>query len=218
MRAEIILRTMRSQAIAVQLIVQTCSMVEPDEHLMVSAPISYASITRQAMVRVCDDAGNWLSDTTMERASSVQNRGQGMLCLDESGNLFLRLHHLATPPSVPEAGATASSGAARRRRHRIANIRKRDGDHCFYCHKVMDREDMTLEHLLPQHLKASESALNMVLAHKRCNEQAGDLSVAEKVRLREKHLIGLILALEDNERQHFLQSLRIVNAVTEREE
>ncbi|MDP9652049.1 HNH endonuclease [Paraburkholderia caledonica] len=62
---------------------------------------------------------------------------------------------------------------------------KRDGAGCFYCGGDTSEEDRSLEHLVaiahggPNHLS------NLVLAHRKCNSQAGHLSVMEKIRARE---------------------------------
>lgn len=62
----------------------------------------------------------------------------------------------------------------------------RDGNCCFYCGERMCYESMTVEHLLSIVHGGSNRLENLVLAHRRCNGLAGDLSVFEKVQLREK--------------------------------
>jgi len=63
---------------------------------------------------------------------------------------------------------------------------RRDGIGCFYCWKETTDCDRSLEHLVslahggPNHLS------NLVLAHRKCNSEAGHLSVMEKIRIREQ--------------------------------
>jgi len=108
-----------------------------------------------------------------------------------------------------------TSTNAKRRRRRIARLRERDGDHCFYCLKPMKRTQMTLEHLLARNLGGNNSLTNMVLAHARCNERAGHLSVSEKVRIREQNLMNLMLISHKvhgaDDLLVLLQALRILN-------
>jgi hypothetical protein len=73
----------------------------------------------------------------------------------------------------------------------------------------MTHEQMTLEHLLSRRLKASDSLENLVLAHRVCNENAGHLSIAEKVRIREQRLIDLLMNHAPQQRLRVLKELRI---------
>lgn len=118
---------------------------------------------------------------------------------------YIPLQDAAQPETEKE------SENAKSKRKIVEKLRLRDGDFCFYCHALMLREEMTVEHLLPKHLKASDSALNMVLAHKICNEQAGNSSIAEKIRLRERNMISLLLRMKsDLERLRFLTEIRLM--------
>lgn len=129
------------------------------------------------------------SPTSPERAAQIVAKGKGDLQQDAEGRVWLQLRYTPQPTEVPpRTGGTQ----AKWRRKTIAAIRRRDGDDCFYCLESMSREEMTLEHLLPRSLKGSDSAKNLVLAHKCCNGKAGDLSIAEKVRLRERQLLKKI--------------------------
>ncbi len=66
----------------------------------------------------------------------------------------------------------------------IPSIRKRDGDLCFYCNKFVDEYSASAEHLVAVTHGGPNHIANLVLAHKSCNEKAGHLSVAEKIKLR----------------------------------
>ena len=59
---------------------------------------------------------------------------------------------------------------------------KRDGDKCFYCGERL-MEDITLEHIIPLVSGGKNTIGNMVLAHEKCNQEAGNLSVYQKVEL-----------------------------------
>lgn len=65
-------------------------------------------------------------------------------------------------------------------------IRERDGDDCFFCGEFVDPDDTSVEHLCSLTHGGPHHVANLVLAHPDCNREAGNLSVAEKVRLRER--------------------------------
>lgn len=66
----------------------------------------------------------------------------------------------------------------------------RDGDECFYCGHPVSLDQATTEHMVARSHGGPNHISNFVLAHKPCNQAAGNLSVAEKVRLRERMLIN----------------------------
>lgn len=99
--------------------------------------------------------------------------------------------------------------SARSRRHNISTLRKRDGDLCFFCLKEMAREEMTREHLLASHAGGSDRNENLVLAHARCNEAVGHLSIAEKVRARERNLARILLTAGPEFTHRLLQQLKL---------
>lgn len=67
------------------------------------------------------------------------------------------------------------------RKEKIA-IQKRDGSNCFYCNNPLE-DDITLEHLISLVQGGKNTLGNMVLAHYKCNQEAGNLTVVEKVNL-----------------------------------
>lgn len=73
---------------------------------------------------------------------------------------------------------------------RKAAIIERDGLNCFFCGKECSENNRTLEHLLPISQGGSNHIANLVIAHVECNGMAAHMSIAEKVRLREKFLYG----------------------------
>lgn len=65
------------------------------------------------------------------------------------------------------------------------NLLKRDGSFCFYCHKSMEDDNMTIEHLFPSSKGGTSHMHNLVLAHEECNVKAGSKSIIAKVKIRE---------------------------------
>ncbi len=73
--------------------------------------------------------------------------------------------------------------------HQGATIIERDGPTCFYCGNAFHGNGelkRTIEHLVSVIHGGPDHLSNLVLAHQICNQAAGNLSVAEKIRLREK--------------------------------
>jgi len=68
----------------------------------------------------------------------------------------------------------------------IKELISRDGDDCFYCGEDMPDDDMSIEHLISITCGGGNHLSNLSLAHKACNVMAGNMTVVEKVRLREK--------------------------------
>jgi 5-methylcytosine-specific restriction endonuclease McrA len=108
-----------------------------------------------------------------------------------------RAHSGKAPPSVPKL-----SWAKRTR----LLLHERDGDDCYFCcdplsHMNADhlRGGETIEHLFAQSLAAEAGWSpgevnhidNLVLAHARCNREAGHKTVAEKEAIRAMHQEGL---------------------------
>jgi hypothetical protein len=74
---------------------------------------------------------------------------------------------------------------ARRRRPAspiIRTLRKRDGDLCFFCQRLVSQDNETQEHLVPFSHGGPNHISNLVLAHKQCNERAGHQDVMSKIR------------------------------------
>lgn len=67
---------------------------------------------------------------------------------------------------------------------------ERDGHQCFFCGLIFLTTDPadrpTLEHLLSISDGGNNHLSNLCLAHERCNKEAANLSIVEKVKLREK--------------------------------
>lgn len=71
-------------------------------------------------------------------------------------------------------------------------IIERDGEHCFYCGEKFDESDAnkmtTLEHLHAISAGGNNHINNLVLAHRICNTMAADMSLIDKIKLRESIL------------------------------
>lgn len=65
----------------------------------------------------------------------------------------------------------------------LRTLLDRDGDLCFYCQEKMPDDDMSREHLLSLVHGGSYHMSNIVLAHRKCNNDAGSLSVMEKINI-----------------------------------
>ena len=71
----------------------------------------------------------------------------------------------------------------------VETLRHRDGDVCWFCggeFGTTDKLRETIEHLLNISNGGNNHINNLVLAHNVCNQKARNMSIAEKVLLREK--------------------------------
>lgn len=66
---------------------------------------------------------------------------------------------------------------------------ERDGDGCWFCGEAMG-EDCTIEHLVPKSKGGANSLQNYALAHQRCNAEAADLPLVQKIDLRARKRAG----------------------------
>lgn len=77
--------------------------------------------------------------------------------------------------------------------NKIKRLRERDGDLCWLCSKAIDFEAKpnsegawSIEHLLAKKHGGVGKIENLALCHPPCNRKLRDLSLAEKVTLREE--------------------------------
>lgn len=61
----------------------------------------------------------------------------------------------------------------------------RDGRECWFCGVDKPKDELTIEHLVAVTDGGTHNIKNLVLACTDCNAEAGTLSVAAKVKLRE---------------------------------
>lgn len=79
--------------------------------------------------------------------------------------------------------------ARKQLRHLIDDLAARDGLWCWFCEVGFlssDSLEITIEHLVPKSHGGPNHPSNLVLACKPCNSEAGHLSVAEKVAIRDR--------------------------------
>ena len=76
-----------------------------------------------------------------------------------------------------------------KRSPKVRTLLERDGGNCFYCHEPL-KNDITVEHLVSRAHGGPNHISNLVLAHQQCNADAGHLSAAEKIKLREQNIFG----------------------------
>ncbi len=69
---------------------------------------------------------------------------------------------------------------------KVAALEERDGNECFFCGLELGEEKITVEHILSRVSGGSNHFDNLALAHEICNQLASNLSVVEKVRLRDR--------------------------------
>ena len=73
----------------------------------------------------------------------------------------------------------------------IRTLIERDGDFCFYCGAPFSEElRRTKEHLIPRTHNGPDHISNMFLSCEPCNLEAGHMSVAEKIRMRDRKRRG----------------------------
>jgi len=171
-----------------------------------------APANEERLVRVFDPMGTQYPSTSWQRAEELvlSNRAEWLPGGGELSALQLTyVPFMVVAQADPDQDQVRETKSARARRHNIATLRKRDGDLCFYCLKEIAREEMTREHLLALHTGGSDRNENLVLTHARCNEAAGHLSTAEKVRVRERNLARILLTADPDVTQRLLQQLKI---------
>lgn len=86
----------------------------------------------------------------------------------------------ARRPAMSPASPTKSKGMNLR-----AKLLKRDGDECWFCGAAMG-DDQTIEHLIAKARGGSNTLDNYALAHRKCNADAADLPLVDKLAMRER--------------------------------
>ena len=79
-------------------------------------------------------------------------------------------------------GGPISTGRKTNYKKQKKKLIERDGSCCFYCGLELG-EDITLEHLQSLSSGGSNSLGNMVLSHEKCNQEAGNKTIVEKVKI-----------------------------------
>lgn len=90
---------------------------------------------------------------------------------------------------LPEVAATLDEKRTRRLKNTSsvrAQLRKRDGDCCWFCGGLLESAESNVEHLINISDGGTNALPNLVLAHTACNTMAGNLPLAKKLELRAK--------------------------------
>lgn len=141
------------------------------------------------VIRVVGMDGQALAATTLTRATKLLSKGRARWEGDSDQSCLRLLSEPLSPPLEEPSPESQDKEAGRKRRKKVAALRRRDGDDCFFCIRPMERENMTLEHLLSRRDGGTDCYANLVLACRPCNHAAGHLAVIEKVKLRERALL-----------------------------
>ncbi len=72
------------------------------------------------------------------------------------------------------------------RNRKLQALLNRDGPRCFFCGLKMEKREATIEHLVPRSQGGNHGMANLALAHSRCNTLAADMSLAEKIAMRDQ--------------------------------
>lgn len=81
---------------------------------------------------------------------------------------------------APATKRTKSSGG---RNPVFKTLRTRDGDRCFFCLEAVEQADESIEHLVAVTHQGPNHISNLVLAHRKCNADAGHLSAMAKIQI-----------------------------------
>lgn len=87
-----------------------------------------------------------------------------------------------SPTAIANHAVRVSRAEARARLVRW--LLRRDGDRCWFCNEKL-HADITVEHLTPKS-QGGRYGENAVLAHRQCNEGAGDRPFEDKLELRRR--------------------------------
>lgn len=90
---------------------------------------------------------------------------------------------------VKWSGGPVNVGRKNNYKSKKKQILKRDGTKCFFCNEEME-DDVTLEHLTSLVSGGKNTLGNMVLAHEKCNNDAKNKTVVEKVNIAVKNRIS----------------------------
>jgi hypothetical protein len=108
----------------------------------------------------------------------------------------------------------------------LKNIRshllKRDGHKCFYTQEQLNKENTTIEHLIPVCRGGKYNLENLVLCTKDANTKVANLPLAEKLKFREANLKMIadklkaekqLLELSCNQKIKYLEKTNLVNKI-----
>ena len=86
----------------------------------------------------------------------------------------------------------AETANARKKKSSVVmrSIRARDGDLCFFCQVHVHQHEESVEHLVPITAGGPNHISNLFLAHRECNDRAGSMSAAEKIKIHVEAVLG----------------------------
>ena len=141
--------------------------------------------------------GQLLHETNEYEVIRVQcNKGVEILYRKQSGLLTWSDELIKAYIAYKSGGKVKWRASKKRKVNRkrgpvvVQTLMKRDGEECWFCGKPMDVDSATIEHLLNISNGGNNHINNLVLAHEKCNQQARNYGIAEKVRLRERLRYG----------------------------
>lgn len=84
--------------------------------------------------------------------------------------------------AIADVSAGWNHHPRRAERHRAALL-QRDGSDCWFCGRDLG-DDITIEHLVPRSKGGVNHLDNYALAHAKCNQDAADKTLVEKIDMR----------------------------------
>lgn len=100
---------------------------------------------------------------------------------------FLAGEPMEELPKVPKPAKVDQPSTSKSQRTRNA-LRERDGNGCWFCGKAMTPFEETIEHLIPKSKGGRDTLANYALAHSKCNNDAADLPLVDKIAVRTRLL------------------------------
>ena len=111
------------------------------------------------------------------------NSRDGITFTGEAGTAWNAFDKNHAWTAVPEKKKRSTN--TDRKRSIYNALVQRDGPQCFFCKEETSEDDRSIEHLVPLAHGGPNHLSNFVLAHRRCNANAGHLSAMQKIRIRE---------------------------------
>ena len=138
--------------------------------------------------------GQLLHETNEYEVIRLQtDRGTFVLYRKQSGLLTWPKELVKAYMAYKSGGKVKWRGSKKRKVNRkrgavlVQTLAKRDGDICWFCGGEFETlDEATIEHLLNISNGGNNHINNLVLAHEKCNQIARNMSIADKVRLKDK--------------------------------
>jgi hypothetical protein len=113
----------------------------------------------------------------------LTNKGTSIIYVNKRGKLTLKGESYTAWESFKTSKPWRAIPATTRKRStpHVNAIRHRDGNLCFFCQELVEQKDESVEHVVSVTHGGPNHLANFVLAHKKCNQEAGHMSAMEKV-------------------------------------